>query len=561
LGPQQDLDCRLYNNTSASTSKNLSGGWFDAGDYNKYVNFAWSPVIDLLLAYEENPAIWTDDFNIPESGNGIPDLLDEVKYELDWLLKMQTSNGSVLSLVGVSNSATASPPSADQAPRRYGPATTSASYSASAMFALGAIQFQASGNTAYANTLKTAAINAWNWALANPAITFYNASNNLAAGEQEISVEQTSRRKTIASGFLFAATNDNQFKNYFDQNYTTIHLIEWGYAYPFEHTEQDGMLYYSKLTTASSTVSNVIKTTFLNSMSTNNTDNLPSYTSNADAYRAFLKNENYTWGSNTTKGRQGNMFMSIIENNLAPIQNSNYENAASGFIHYIHGVNPLNLTLMTNMGALGAENSIKSIYHGWFADGSPLWDEVGTSTYGPAPGYLPGGMNPGYDYDGCCLNNSCGSTEANNRCTSVNLSPPKNQPIQKSYKDFNDSWPLNSWTISEPSIYTQSAYIRLVSKFTSTVNCAASNAELKTDANIIENIYPNPVENKFTVITGDHNSIVQYSIIDLSGKVISSGSKKTQGNRIEIDENTCAGIYFFKIGQQDKIEIRKIVIR
>ncbi|MEO8665845.1 MAG: glycoside hydrolase family 9 protein, partial [Ignavibacteria bacterium] len=85
IGSAQDLDCRLYNNAVPSTSKDLSGGWHDAGDYNKYVNFTFETMIDMMLAYKENPAVWGDDFNIPESGNGIPDILDEVKYELDWL--------------------------------------------------------------------------------------------------------------------------------------------------------------------------------------------------------------------------------------------------------------------------------------------------------------------------------------------------------------------------------------------------------------------------------------------------------------------------------------------
>ncbi len=41
----------------------------------------------LLTAYAEHPAAFTDDFNIPESGNGLPDLIDEVKWEVDWLKK------------------------------------------------------------------------------------------------------------------------------------------------------------------------------------------------------------------------------------------------------------------------------------------------------------------------------------------------------------------------------------------------------------------------------------------------------------------------------------------
>ena len=67
-------------NPVAGTSLNLSGGWHDAGDYNKYINFTFSPLTDLLLGYIESPTVWKDNYNIPESGNGVPDVLDEVKY-------------------------------------------------------------------------------------------------------------------------------------------------------------------------------------------------------------------------------------------------------------------------------------------------------------------------------------------------------------------------------------------------------------------------------------------------------------------------------------------------
>ena len=169
----QDTDCRLFNDkaNAANSSQNLSGGWHDAGDYTKYVNFTWSTLIDLLNAYQQNPTVWTDDYNIPESGNGVPDILDEVKYELDWLLKMQQPNGSLLCIVGHASS---SPPSGDNTQTVYGPATTSATFTGSAVFALAAIQFKSLGMTTYANTLQTAAINAWNWAVANPNIKWRN---------------------------------------------------------------------------------------------------------------------------------------------------------------------------------------------------------------------------------------------------------------------------------------------------------------------------------------------------------------------------------------------------
>src|SRR6478752_5939716 len=72
----------------------------DLDDYNKYVPFTTNVIWNLLSAYEWNPgAEGADNVNIPESGNGVPDTLDEVKWELDWLLKMQTANGSVLNRV------------------------------------------------------------------------------------------------------------------------------------------------------------------------------------------------------------------------------------------------------------------------------------------------------------------------------------------------------------------------------------------------------------------------------------------------------------------------------
>ncbi len=70
--------------------RNVSGGWYDAGDYGKYVNAGATAVSDLLWAYEMFPDQFPDNqFNIPESGNGVSDLLDEVRWELDFILKMQ----------------------------------------------------------------------------------------------------------------------------------------------------------------------------------------------------------------------------------------------------------------------------------------------------------------------------------------------------------------------------------------------------------------------------------------------------------------------------------------
>lgn len=68
--------------------KDVTGGWHDAGDYGRYVVSGAKAVADILLAYENYPDVFGDDMDIPESGNGTPDVLDEARYELDWMLKM-----------------------------------------------------------------------------------------------------------------------------------------------------------------------------------------------------------------------------------------------------------------------------------------------------------------------------------------------------------------------------------------------------------------------------------------------------------------------------------------
>ena len=75
---------------------NCTGGWHDAGDYGKYTPTTAVAAAYLMVAYE----LWPEKFNdgqlrIPESGNGIPDILDEARVGLEWLLSMQRPDGAV----------------------------------------------------------------------------------------------------------------------------------------------------------------------------------------------------------------------------------------------------------------------------------------------------------------------------------------------------------------------------------------------------------------------------------------------------------------------------------
>ncbi len=452
--PLQDLNCRSVSEpNNPATEKDLSGGWHDAGDFTKYVNFTWAPVHSLLFAYQENPSAFGDDNNIPESGNGIPDLLDELKWELDWLLKMQLADGSVLMKVGVPCFEAASPASADITQRLYGPAQASATRAAASMFAHASIVYAGLGDPAmdaFAINLLQKAELAWGWVQSNPTTSTYNNSGFCSANP-EWDADTQNEARTGAAAMLFAATGNTAYRSYFDNNYESIRPYSWTYWYPFQPIIQDIMLYYSSLSNATGSVANNIRNNCTTSVNLNNADILPAWNGNTDAYRAYLKDNDYVWGSNQVKANAGTIFYNMLVYDLSPGNAVAYRNAAESYIHFLHGANPINQMMLTNMGDYGGEGSCDEMYHAWFGDGTD-YDNAQTSPIGPPPGFVTGGFNRFF----------APATECN--CT---ISPPQNQPIQKSYKDWNTSWPENSWELTEPAIYTQAAYIKLLSKFAS----------------------------------------------------------------------------------------------
>ena len=94
-----------YLRSDITVTKDVTGGWHEDGTGSKSVIDAVYPLSILMLSYEIHPDRFKDDLNIPESSNLIPDILDEIKYEIDWLLKMQDEvTGSVYSALTISDS-------------------------------------------------------------------------------------------------------------------------------------------------------------------------------------------------------------------------------------------------------------------------------------------------------------------------------------------------------------------------------------------------------------------------------------------------------------------------
>jgi peptidoglycan/xylan/chitin deacetylase (PgdA/CDA1 family) len=80
----------IYHPTQDSSFINVVGGWHDASDYLQYVTTSANAVFQMLFAYQQNPECFSDfyDCNGNKGSNGIPDILDEAKWGLDWLVKM-----------------------------------------------------------------------------------------------------------------------------------------------------------------------------------------------------------------------------------------------------------------------------------------------------------------------------------------------------------------------------------------------------------------------------------------------------------------------------------------
>jgi endoglucanase len=546
LKPLQDKNCRLFNQKNiASTEKDLSGGWYDAGDYNKYTPWHANYLVSMLRMFEENKDVWTDDFNIPESGNGISDLVDEIKFGMDWLIKMNQPNGSSLCIVSLDY---ASPPSSATGQSVYGPATTNATLRSAAAMALGARILKKNYPAQYgeySDTLKARAIRAYDWGLKNPSVIFNNnrssnGSQGVGAGNQETDSLGRFTAKMSAALYLYELTKEKKYLDLFESNYDKLPMIAYGnYVSQYFSEQHNLLLHYTKLDGVNATIANKIKAAALAGIKKAG-DFYAASTSKIDPYRSFIKD--YNWGSNQYKADCGNIIWNAALYDLDIPNNEAYKKAAEGYLNYIHGVNPFSFVYLSNMSKLGAENNVKEFYHAWFADKSPKWDKEGESTYGPAPGFLVGGPNQFYEKDGCCPSN-CGSP-TNNALCNQNLVPPLNQPPMKSYKDFNDNWPINSWQISENSNGYQIGYIRLLSKF---VLPKPTNADDQIDGAKI-NISPNPSTGTLNINLAEVG-IATIKIYSISGQLVDSTTIK---NRQSFTPNNIqSGTYIVKIEQNN----------
>ncbi len=441
LGPGQDTEARFVDDKDNSAlERDMRGGWFDAGDTNKYVTFAVSAVHKFLDAYVQNSEVWTDDFNIPESGNGIPDLLDELQFELDWLERMQDDDGGVFIKLGTLDFDRAEKPSLDRRPRFYGPKCSSSSIANAGMFAHAALVFRDIPALEFsAKTLQDKAILAWDWFMTHPIQTDCD-TQEIKAGDADRSEAEQIGLAVSAAVYLFALTENPIYDSYIVQYFQDTRPFEsFGWAI-YESHVGDALLAYTQLESGRPEIKDEILQAFVNSLEPLLADQ--ANLEELDPYRAYMPDAQYHWGSNSVKANFGNEFYNlIVYNDSENSSPESYSAAALSMIHYLHGVNPFGMVYLTNMYDYGVTFSANEMYHEWFGRG--IYSNALTSPSGPAPGYLTGGPNKNY----------------------TGSAPLAEYPPMKAYLDSNQGRDLRMWEITEPSIAYQSSYIKLLSKF------------------------------------------------------------------------------------------------
>ncbi len=152
------------------------GGWYDAGDYNKYVVNSGISTYTLLALAEHFPAyaaaLGTE---IPESGNGLPDVLNEALWNLRWMRRMQDpADGGVYHKLTTAEFSGFVMPAADTAPRYVVQKGTAAAldFAATAAHASLVVRHYPRQLPGLADSLVREAAAAWNWARQHPDSTY-----------------------------------------------------------------------------------------------------------------------------------------------------------------------------------------------------------------------------------------------------------------------------------------------------------------------------------------------------------------------------------------------------
>jgi endoglucanase len=331
----------FHSSTGQSGFKFSRGGWHDAGDYGKYIVNAGISAATLLMAYEYFPAFFVaDNLNIPESNNAIPDILDEVKYEIQWFLTMQDSDGAVYFKLTKEQFESFVMPSQDSGIRYIYQKSSTATANFAAVMAR-FYRVYKNYDSSFANLCLNSALNAWNW-LSNqnsivPPGGFHNPPGT-ATGEYGDNNDTDERFWAAAE--LFEATGEQSFKDYYDFNYNIGGLINSTMNWQNVRT----LAHITYLFSNQPTADPIIKAQLLSSL--NSYCSGLTTRSNTNGFGVTINPGEYYWGSNSQI--LNNAILLILAYNRN--NNVSYLNTALQQLNYALGNNAHNFSFVTGVG-------------------------------------------------------------------------------------------------------------------------------------------------------------------------------------------------------------------
>lgn len=323
----------LYEDTSKKLD--VSGGWHDAGDYGRYSVAGAVAAADLLLAYENYPDIFTDNIGIPESGNGTPDILDEAKYELDWLFKMQREDGGVYHKVTCKNFPGEIMPQDETDELYIMPVTTTATGDFAAVMAIASRVYK-KYDKAYADKCLAAAKKAASYLDNTPHDTKgYKNPSDVSTGEYEDTNDYDERFWAYAE--LLKTTGEKSFDaSVLIERPNSSYTLGWqgvtgygAYAYMTADKASSAEDFKNK---AKDTVENI------------------SSKASTYGYGSSIIGD-YPWGSNLTIANNGELLLM-----LNGITDSLDKDTVDKQLNYLFGTNATGYCFLTGFGTLSPKN-------------------------------------------------------------------------------------------------------------------------------------------------------------------------------------------------------------
>ena len=324
-----------------SRFEDVPGGWHDAGDYGRYVTPGAVAVTHLLYAYRLYPSVFEkQNLNIPESGNGTPDILSEARYELEWLMKMQRADGGVYHKASTALHAAFVMPEEDTNPMFVFDVSSMATADLAAVCALAAGIYRPFDGE-FADKLMAAAEKSYGWLRENPDfLPFRNPKGNGTGWYGEWSDRDN---RFWAACEMYAATGDESYHKELEELLDEkMPLTELGYAV----TGGFGTLAYllADRNDRNTALVEKFEKAFLK-----RADELKMI-SDSCGYLVAMREHEYCWGSNMNLMKNGMLFCIADYIKKQKGENSDYLRYGARQMNCLFGTNALGISYVSGVG-------------------------------------------------------------------------------------------------------------------------------------------------------------------------------------------------------------------